>query len=279
MTHPHDETAPVEHDPTGMRALLGSLPDPEPMPGDLVARIEAALAAEARALLTDGSTRDDTPAVRRPGAPDDVVVPLRRRSRWHLVAVAASAVAVLGLGGVVLQSIAPGGVTASLGLAGGSSDSGAASDAADPQAAPETALTLLAEDDALGVVVLESGRGYSTAGLSAQVLRGLPWDRTGRDASGDATASPSGRADVAPEGGSLAGGLGGLSTAAGARACAEGLDVPDADTVVVDIATVDGRPAAVLVATAESGRRTAWAVGRDCTRTDAHVVSGPVLVD
>ena len=47
MSHPHDDTAPVEHDPTGMRALLCGLPDPEPMPDDLVARISAALAAEA----------------------------------------------------------------------------------------------------------------------------------------------------------------------------------------------------------------------------------------
>ena len=48
MSHPHDDTAPVEHDPTGMRALLASLPEPGPMPDDLVARISAALAAEAQ---------------------------------------------------------------------------------------------------------------------------------------------------------------------------------------------------------------------------------------
>ena len=39
MTHRHDDADPIEHDPTGMRALLGSLPDPGPMPDDLVARI------------------------------------------------------------------------------------------------------------------------------------------------------------------------------------------------------------------------------------------------
>ncbi|MBT9258017.1 hypothetical protein KMZ32_18155 [Phycicoccus sp. MAQZ13P-2] len=274
MSHPHDETDPVEHDPTGMRALLGSLPDPGPMPADLVARIEAALAAEARALEAPGADRPG----RRTPVPTDVVVPLRRRRRWQLVAVAASAVAVLGLGGVVLQTMNDGGVSASLGLAGGSSDSAGAE--ADPQQAPAGGVDLLAEDDTLGVVVLESGRSYSTAALPSQVVRGLPWDRTGRDTSAGPSGSPTGKAQVeAQDGGGAASTLGVLATAAGARACAEGLDVPDADTVVVDLATVDGAPAAVLVATAESGRRTVWAVQRDCTRSAAHVVSGPVVVD
>ena len=49
MTESHDDRTPVEHDPTGMRALLSSLPDPGPMPEDLVARITAALAHEAGA--------------------------------------------------------------------------------------------------------------------------------------------------------------------------------------------------------------------------------------
>ena len=48
MSQQHDDTAPVEHDPTGMRALLASLPEPGPMPDDLVARISAALAVEAQ---------------------------------------------------------------------------------------------------------------------------------------------------------------------------------------------------------------------------------------
>ena len=68
---PHDDTAPVEHDPTGMRALLASLPDPGPMPDDLVARISAALAAEARARRRHRAAlgpRDDAACHRRPGA-------------------------------------------------------------------------------------------------------------------------------------------------------------------------------------------------------------------
>ena len=67
VSHPHDDDARVEHDPTGMRDLLAALPDPGPMPADLVARIEAALADEVRGA-----------AVPETGS----VVPLRRgRSR------------------------------------------------------------------------------------------------------------------------------------------------------------------------------------------------------
>ena len=92
MTDADDRDRPVEHDPTGMRALLANLPDPGPMPDDLVARISAALQAEVR---SGGSAVDD--------GPDAVgsVVPLRRRSRVRylgLAAVAAVAAGVLGLG-------------------------------------------------------------------------------------------------------------------------------------------------------------------------------------
>src|SRR5689334_13821532 len=59
-----DRGADVEPDPTGIRALLGALPDPGPMPEDLVARIQASIAAEQAA-------RDDS-----------TVVPLRPRRGW-----------------------------------------------------------------------------------------------------------------------------------------------------------------------------------------------------
>ena len=72
MTRPHDDPTPVEHDPTGMRDLLASLPDPGPMPDDLVARITAALAAESRS------------APQEPGSDAGTVLPLRpRRGGWR----------------------------------------------------------------------------------------------------------------------------------------------------------------------------------------------------
>ncbi|GGL39911.1 hypothetical protein H9L10_13580 [Phycicoccus endophyticus] len=271
MTRPHDETDPVEHDPTGMRALLGSLGDPGPMPTDLVTRIEAALADEARRAGTwpAPAAHDGAPwPSALPADPDAAqVLTLRRRTRWQVLAVAAAVVGVLGVGGVVVQALRPGGLTASVGMSEDSADAGAASG---PEVAETGARTLLAEDDELGVVVLQSGRDYSTASLAEQVRASLPWDGTGRRAS----SAPTMQAQAEGPGKAL----GPVGTAAGARSCAQGLGVPDRDTVVVDLAVVDGSPAAVLVATAESGRRTVWAVERTCSVTQADVLGGPSTI-
>lgn len=45
-TADHDDDAQVENDPTGVRALLSSLPDPGPMPDTVFARISASLQEE-----------------------------------------------------------------------------------------------------------------------------------------------------------------------------------------------------------------------------------------
>ena len=46
LRQPPPGTPDPDDDPTGMRALLSSLPEPGPMPADLVARITASIAAE-----------------------------------------------------------------------------------------------------------------------------------------------------------------------------------------------------------------------------------------
>lgn len=295
MSHPHDDTDPIEHDPTGMRALLGSLPDPGPMPADLVARIEAALAAEVtaaadadldQALLAAATpVRVDTAAERLeergdsagPGSGGDLdarVVPLRprRRSHWQLVAVAAGVVGVLGIGGLVVETLRPGGLQASIGMSGEDSSAGgsAGSDSA-PQAADEGTRTLLAEDGALGVVVLDSGRRYTAAGLAEEVRASLPWDGTGRQPAVSPSESPSTSTEREL-------GFGPLASAAGARACADGLGVAQSDTVVVDLADVDGRAAAVVVATSSEGERRVWAVERTCTADAPSLLTGPATV-
>ncbi len=274
MSHPHDDTDPIEHDPTGMRALLGSLPDPEPMPADLVTRIEAALADEARirgGWPAPAAAGVEPLAAAVPADAEGRVVPLRPRSRWHLVAVAAAVVAVLGTGGVVLDSLRPGGLQASLVGAEDSAAGGSSADGPAPEVSEKPMRTLLAEDDELGVVVLEGGPGFTTAGLADEVRASLPWDGTGRRASASPTLD-------AGQGVAPSSALGPLGTAAGARACADAVGVPDGDTIVIDLAEVDGRPAAVLVATSETGVRRVWAVARSCSAQAPGVLSGPVPV-
>lgn len=168
----HEERAhePLEHDPTGVRALLAGLPDPGPMPADVEARILAALRAEG------------TPGAQGPAA----VVPLaayapRRRPRRLLTAVAGIAAA--GLAGLTLAGPLRDTVTAALGGDGTHSSFGGA--------APEGAV---ASDRAAGVTVVSSGRDYTPDALVAEAA-GLDYEahaQTPRDASGPAVvpASP-----------------------------------------------------------------------------------------
>jgi hypothetical protein len=119
--------------------------------------------------------------------------------------------------------------------------------------------------------VLGSGRQYTAAGLAEEVRATLPWDGTGRQPAVAPTTSPTASTDREA-------GFGPLAGAAGARACADGLGVPQSDTVVVDLAAVDGRPAAVLVATSAEGERRVWAIGRNCTADAPDLLTGPATV-
>lgn len=263
MNHAHDDTDPVEHDPTGMRALLAGLPDPGPMPGDLVDRIRAELAEEQR--RREAPAADDRE--QQPEGPvRATVVPLRpRRSGVRLLAAAAAVVGVLGLGGLLVDATRSGGAIASL-TAGGSADSGAA---AGGEAMPEK------QSDDLGApeVRAASGDGRTVVLDGADAVRRA-------DLAAAAAALPTGpfrtRAS-APQSGADGSGVP-VATVDGARACATGLGVPPEDEVVVRLTVVDGEPAALLVATTSGGARTAWAVARTCSTQEPAVVAGPVSV-
>ena len=253
MSQQHDDTAPVEHDPTGMRALLASLPDPGPMPDDLVARISAALADEAQ--RGDGIDRlwglDEGDG----GGSGSQVAPIRRRrfEPRHL-AVAAAVVGILGLGGFLVRSV-PGDVMASLGIAGGSGDSGAAADTA----AGARAQALVAPEAGSGeVVVVMSGVDHSSDRL----------DVSARELD-DGTLDPV--TDLSAESPAI----GPIATPIGARACATALGIPADAGILVDVAEVDGVSAAVLVVHSDAGR-TAWAVDRSCTTGNTGLIRGPV---
>src|SRR6478672_10678588 len=155
-----------EHDPTGIRDLLAALPDPGPMPADLVARINASIAAEQS--TTGGAT----------------VLPLRRRGwGWQQVGVAAAAVAILAFGlPALLTGTGPGDVMASLSGHGSADSASSAAGGADagseansgPGLAPRTqpAAGDLRASGSLGQVTLvTSGTAYTAAALATQARR------------------------------------------------------------------------------------------------------------
>ncbi|MBR7742591.1 hypothetical protein KC207_04735 [Phycicoccus sp. BSK3Z-2] len=294
MSQRHDDGDPIEHDPTGMRALLGGLPDPGPMPDDLVARIEAAVAAQVPPWETsdEPASADTSTDGRGHLAP---VVPLHRRTAVRVAGVAAAAVVAVGVGGVALQAFQSGGVSASLGMsdsggADSAADEGSAEDlgtqegdrrseesAGDPSAgtgpdegpqgvAPGTTVRLVAADEASRVRVVGSEGTVPSDGIASAValLAVPPYDTF-----------PEAGADDADDGDALA-------DPARARACASALGVPASDALVVRLTAVGTtRDAALVVATAEDGTRTAWAVPATCGGEDADasdVIAGPVTV-
>lgn len=270
MTESHDDRTPVEHDPTGMRALLANLPEPGPMPDDLVARITAALAAEADAAATAsavtspgrgaGDVHGPAPDAVSPSAPRVMPLP-RRRVRLRHLGVAAAVVGAVGLGGVVL-STTPNALTASIGASGGEDsvqDAESAAGGRDDSGAGAPAAALVPPAGSGEVVVVMSGRSYTGSDLAPDAR--------------DLAADPGGELlrDLAAE----APGIGPIGTPVGARTCADALGVPASAGVLVDVAEVDGRPGAVLVVDA-GGEPTAYAVARSCTTGTTGLISGPV---
>ncbi|MGC5540831.1 hypothetical protein OH733_18405 [Streptomyces griseus] len=126
-----------------IRGLLGTMPAPEPMPDDIAARIDAALAAEARSTApvdepvvvsrettttedTASGTAPDRPAGRSSAATGPGRRPARRRRRAVVLGTALGA-AVIGMSVFFLQSVAPSGDAAKTSADSGVSaaDSGA----------------------------------------------------------------------------------------------------------------------------------------------------------
>jgi hypothetical protein len=263
VTESHDDRTPVEHDPTGMRALLASLPEPEPMPEDLVRRITAALAAEGDAGAT-ASAVPPGPAVASTGA---TVVPLpRRRFGLRHLGVAAAVVGALGLGGVVLSN-APDGLTASIGAAGGSAESAEPAEDAGSAARDQASS---GEDRRAGLVVPPAGSGEVVVVMSGRSYTAADLGAGARELTTDPGDTLRSLAAESP-------GIGPIGTPIGARSCAAALDVPGDAGLLVDVAEVDGRPAAVIVVDSGTGR-TAYAVERFCTGGTTSLIHGPVPV-
>ncbi|MDF2145110.1 hypothetical protein [Knoellia sp. p5-6-4] len=232
-----------DDDPTGMRALLSSLPDPGPMPDDLVARITASLAAE----------QQRGPVAR----PLHAAGPSRRTPVWRTAGLAAAAAAVIGLGaGSLLTGTAPGDVGA---LFGGSTSEAVSDDAAGR--APAGGGADSEAQSATSVVSIHHTNTAYTSSAFVDQARALLDDP-------GVTLPPLGAESPA---------IGPIGTETGLRSCLSALTTGHFTAALADLGSFDGHPAVVVVLTTESGR-TAYAVQRTCTIGRPAPLAGPVPV-
>lgn len=227
MTTPPDD---VENDPTGMRDLLRSLPDPGPMPPDVAARITAALAQEHHERSGDGHstvtplTRTARPAGTRPAS-----------RRWMqavggvVAAAAVAAVAVVGVNSL-------------------------RHDTAPTSAIPSGgARHTLSADQLAGRTQIEAtGTNYTDSAFNTQAAS---------LATGSVGSTP--RPPLVTE-------FGSLTKPGALVACARSIGgslLDNPSSIRVDLATFDGRPAVIIVVT-DKGKQTAFAVSSTCSRGD-----------
>ena len=235
-----------DDDPTGMRALLSSLPDPGPMPDDLVARITASLAAEQQ--------RGPAPRPLHPAGSS------RRTPVWRTAGLAAAAAAVIGLGaGSLLTGTAPGDVGA---LFGGSTSEAASSaaDAAGRDSSAGGGAGSEAQSATSVVSIHHTNTAYTSSGFADQARALL-------DAPGDAL----------PPLGAESPAIGPIGTETGLRSCLSALTTGHYTAALADLGSFDGHLAVVVVLTTESGRA-AYAVQRTCTAGRPAPLAGPVPV-
>jgi hypothetical protein len=239
-----DRCSEVLADLTRVRGLLhaeaGRTPPPPP---DLDERIAAALAEAARSW----SAPESAPAASSGGA--ETVVPLRRRStvpRW--VALAAGLVVLAGAGGTATQLRGPGNGASSLATSGADAEAGAAA----PEAAAQAP-------------VLATGTDYEPADLVGQVdaLLAAAKDDGGRPGPAASSLSAPGLSPQGDAGQDAAGSP--LTDPAALAGCLQALGAGSTTPLAVDLATWQGRPAAVLLLPdARAGRTQVWVVSPTC---------------
>lgn len=260
MTRPGDQTpgSSAEQDPTGIRDLLASLPDPGPMPDLLSRRIADSLSREAAqrgGSATPGHRTDQAPPPPRASTPvthQGSVVPFARPDRgdaapgrrrrpvlpWLATAAAVASVgAATGLGAYVLSeddgapmAIQPGGT-----------------EREDAAEAPPVAQPNPFTD----IKVWDTGTAYDSGALQEQAGEFL-------------SASTDLNFEEVPVG--------------DAWECVVGLpdvDAAQVDQVRADAITLDGEPAQLLVVTTTDDRVRVWAVAPDCSGS-TEVLEGPV---
>ena len=243
MSRPHLPVGPAaspDDDPTGVRALLSGLPEPDPMPAYLIERINASLNAAQSQRAASFSGERVTPLV---------ATSQHRPGRVVFAFAGAAAVVLVAVVGTGLYKVNQTAASTTSSAAIASAHQGASgaprSAAADTPGAPEIPAL---------IQIRESDTRYTKADFAAQA-RTL----------GTATFGPS----QPKTAGSL--GIGRLDTVAGLTQCLRAVGVVDAKMVRADFAFYEGVPAVVIVATT-SDVPMAYAVGRDCSRAGAAVL-------
>lgn len=225
MTTPPED---FENDPTGMRDLLRSLPDPGPMPQDVADRITAALAQEQQDR-SSSDTSNVTPLTRSPRTSGG-----RSGGRRWMQAVGGlvAAAAVAAVAAVGINSLSH--------------------DKAPTSAVPSgTAQTSVSGDKLAGRVQVETtGTDYTPASFNAQAAS---------MASGSAANNPDA---------SLLTRFGSLAKPRALLDCARSIGgslLNDPSSIKVDLATFEGKPAVIIVVT-NDGTKTAFAVSSTCSK-------------
>jgi hypothetical protein len=236
-------------------ALLRREPDLAPMPADVAARLDTALAAAvaARPAVRSGEPTEGTGRARPVGTDDRMVEgnvlsissgssgrPGRlgrlAESRVTKSLVAAAAVALIAAGGFAAVHRNASNDRASAG-ASASTAGGAKA------AAPGAALA--------AVPIRASGTAYTSANIRAKVTQQLA---VAPSTTAGSAHQPATGTDATT-----------LSTPAGLQACLTALQAPPSvPPLLVDLATFNGKPAAVLVLPDSSGVKQLWVVSRTC---------------
>lgn len=289
VTTPGHSDHDSDPDPTGIRALLSSLPDPGPMPEELVDRITTSLREEQR-------RRESVPVAvaEDRGRVVSLDEERQRRRPTRVLSALGAAAAVAVAATVATSQIFGGGTSADLGASaqygqdtadsagadGGAQDDAAATEDED-QGAPDVAGPGVAGGDRDQEEGAEAGGGAPGDGQqlfdAAPEVVVVPGTLAlTRDAFVEQLRQEVGAWQAGERSGAPSGGLGSEDATACTRSVPDALQ-PRAE-LHVSAGTLDGDDMVVLVQTAP-GPTTAWVLPSSCARGPAELLHGPVVVD